>query len=281
MTTPNICNNFKYQGERGGSNESAHGLLESQVFENTCNAKTTPISSLGRYRSYSQGLDSLPQVETNMTSSENVMSCGVVVDKVLQQCTLLTYPGDPLSSPVYPIYEVPLAHSQLSCCQSKPSEKSHNAYAGRNCRPSIRPLERRSYPTNKRPTNRTQSNEREQTVDNWIESVPIYELNKQQWESHCYDSTFSSNWEEDDMEAPYNSNIYFQTTDELLYFLAKKFEAVVRKMYQMEKEPSDFNTTIESPQVATWSSAFRAKIEVGLIFPSLVIVNHCALKLRR
>lgn len=155
-----------------------------------------------------------------------------------------------MSSPVYPIYEVPLAPlAERPCPQSRVfSEKSHDAYTARNCKAPKRTAEHHTSMPHSRSANRAKSKERIQKVDNWMENVPIYELDKQRWESQCYDSNFSANWEEDDMEDS-SSKVNFQTTDELLYLLAKKFEAVVRKTYQLEKEPTDISKETGCPQL--------------------------------
>lgn len=163
-------------------------------------------------------------------------------DSVLRQYSLMTYSSGPMVSSLYPNYNVsipylPPRYSPYSMQSSvgpsagqlqAPDKKGQsNAYQGQ------------SFPSFFNP--RTASNmPHKEKVNNWIENIPVFEVENGTWKSECYESDYSMNWEESEFdEAAKGDTISFVTHDELLYLQAKKFESLVRKFYRSEHEPKD------------------------------------------
>lgn len=176
---------------------------------------------------------------TPQSSSERIKNYCQPNESMLQQYTLMTFSSGPMMSSLYPNYNVsvpylPSRYSPYflqnkvngSPVQVLPKEKNNQSttYHGQ------------SFPAFFNP--RTASNmPHKEKVNNWIENIPIFEIEGGTWESNCYDSNYSMNWEENEFDdASKMSNISFITHDELLFLQGKKFESLVRKLYKSEYE---------------------------------------------
>lgn len=176
---------------------------------------------------------------TPQSSSERMKNYCQPPDTMLQQYTLMTYSSGPMISSLYPKYNVSLPyapprcssyshHNDVNCSTAQSHMKEKNPPPGI--------YQGQTFPAFFNP--RTASNmPHKEKVNNWIENIPIYEIEGGIWESKCYDNNYSMNWEENEFDNPTKTNsISYVTHDELLYLQARKFESLVRKLYKSEDE---------------------------------------------
>lgn len=149
--------------------------------------------------------------DTPGTSTDNLVSYGFVADKVSQQCTILTYPGDPVTDPVYPNYQVTLPPS-ITPFNGMDSLRDRNI----GCNPvHLYPpgndisskgnerliLDKYQNDCDEETGGNSSSNDKcgmssDDKISKWIDSLPIFEVGDNKWKSGCYHSDFSPNWEE-------------------------------------------------------------------------------------
>ncbi|GAV54761.1 hypothetical protein ZYGR_0AS00830 [Zygosaccharomyces rouxii] len=137
------------------------------------------------------------------TSSENLISYGFVADKVLQRCKLLTYPGNPIEDPIYPNCEVTLPQSVMRLKKidaARDKSKNFRPIHSYLCKGEGLFLDDLASSSDKGSRSGGYSHN-ENVMDNndkinrWIESLPIFETNNNEWKSYCYYSDFAPNWE--------------------------------------------------------------------------------------
>ncbi|QLQ77824.1 hypothetical protein HG537_0A00710 [Torulaspora globosa] len=166
------------------------------------------------------------------SSSERMKSYCQPNDSVFRQYTLMTYSSGAMPSSLYPNYNVsvpyvPPRYSTYSM------QSSVGPSAGQD-KPSA--YQTQSFPSFFNPRTATNMPHKEK-VNNWIENIPIFEIENGVWKSDCYDTNYSINWEETEFDdAVKAETISFVTNDELLYLQAKKFDSLVRKFYGSENE---------------------------------------------
>ncbi|CCF56458.1 hypothetical protein KAFR_0B01590 [Kazachstania africana CBS 2517] len=76
-------------------------------------------------------------------------------------------------------------------------------------------------------------------VNNWIDNIPIYEIDEDIWGDDCFTVDYSVNWDEQDFDnhQKYSNNVISNiTSDEVLFMQSKKIDSLVRRMYYIEQE---------------------------------------------
>lgn len=181
---------------------------------------------------------------TAHSSSERAKNYCQHNESMPQQYTLMTYSSGPMVGSLYPNYNVsvPYLPSRYSYILQGKTNGSPGQATQPEKKPASTPYQNQSFPAFFNP--RTASNmPHKEKVNNWIENIPIFEIESGQWKSNCYDSNYSMNWEENDFDDPAKiNNISFITHDELLFLQGKKFESLVRKLYKSELESREIPT---------------------------------------
>lgn len=177
---------------------------------------------------------------TPQTSSDRMKAYIQAPDNMLQQYTLMSYSSGPLMSSLYPNYNVSmpyLPHYSGYSIHNIPKGTVQSQLKEKTTQPLYQD---QSFPSFFNP--RTASNmPHKEKVNNWIENIPVFEVENGLWETECYDTNYSIDWEEHEFDCrSFNetNKISFVTHDELLFLQAKKFETVVRKLYKLEGEPA-------------------------------------------
>ncbi|QLG72988.1 hypothetical protein HG535_0E00720 [Zygotorulaspora mrakii] len=166
-------------------------------------------------------------------------------DSAVQQYTLMTYSSGQMVNSLYPNYNVSVpffSHYSNYSIHNLPGING-NALNFNKLDNSNHVLEGQSFPTFFNPRTATNMPHKEK-VNSWIENIPVYEIEEGLWESECYDMEYSLNWEEDEFENPEfyrTSTISYAMNDEVLFLQAKKFETLVRKLYESEREARQFD----------------------------------------
>ncbi|QLL30257.1 hypothetical protein HG536_0A00740 [Torulaspora globosa] len=174
------------------------------------------------------------------SSSERMKSYCQPNDSVFRQYTLMTYSSGAMASSLYPNYNVSVPYVQprysTYSLQSSVGPSAGQLQA-QDKKAHSTAYQAQSFPSFFNP--RTASNmPHKEKVNNWIENIPIFEVENGIWRSDCYDTNYSVNWEESEFDdAAKADTISFVTHDELLYLQAKKFDSLVRKSYGSESEP--------------------------------------------
>lgn len=131
--------------------------------------------------------------EVPRTSPDSLMTYGFVADKVLEKWAVLTYLGDPVVEPIYPDCEVILPHSAM-CLKTDGVTDKHE---------SLRPVQPSSYSEEdlfynyqgEGNGNTEDIGDEYDEINRWIESLPIFEANDNEWKSYCYYTDYSQDWE--------------------------------------------------------------------------------------
>ncbi|AQZ12222.1 PFS1 (YHR185C) [Zygosaccharomyces parabailii] len=218
----------------------------NQTFESSpiIHEDTLPLTSavnLSRVHGKPQISDPyLPVKCSSKTTSGKTKSYRQLADSMLQQYTLMTYSSGPLLNSTYQNYSVTMPYQMHY--SSYPLNASHgtnsNAHQDRNSQSAY--CQGQSFPSFFNPRT-AQNMPHGEKVNNWIESIPVFEVDEESWKSECYDSNFPLDWEEEEFDAPLlaeSNRISFATHDELLFLQAKKFETAIRRLYRLEKEPN-------------------------------------------
>lgn len=210
--------------------EKSTSIPTLNVSKNYANLKGSeyhiPVKSAPpkKINSHCQGRDSMLQQYTFMT-----YSCGPIFNSLYQNYNLTTTMPYPMQYSSYPI--------NMPSSNSAHPNISVNLNTNKN-----QPLQ--TFPSFFNP--RTAHNmPHMEKVNNWIENIPVFQIDEQNWKSECYDSSFPIDWEEEEFEDPLlaeNNKISFATHDELLFLQAKKLETAIRKLYRLENEPSPTKT---------------------------------------
>lgn len=179
---------------------------------------------------------------TPQSSSERMKSYCQPSDSLLRQYTLMSYSSGPMVNSLYPNYNVsvpflPPRYSAYSMQNNGGGQPGHIQVQDNKSQSSN--YHGHSFPPFFNP--RTASNmPHKEKVNNWIENIPVFEVESGVWTSNCYDSNYSINWEEIEFDNPPKDNsLSFVTHDELLYLQAKKFESLVRRFYRSDQELAD------------------------------------------
>lgn len=182
---------------------------------------------------------------TPQSSSERIKNYCQANESVLQQYTLMTYSSGPMMNSLYPSYNVSVPYVPSRYSPYFLQNKNNASPAPAPCKEKkAQTSSYQSFPAFFNP--RTASNmPHKEKVNNWIENIPVFEIESGLWESNCYDSNYSLNWEENEFDEPVRiNNISFITQDELLFLQGKKFETLVRKMYKAECEPKESKSSL-------------------------------------
>lgn len=197
---------------------------------------------------------------TSNISSNNFKMYTQLTDNILPQYTLMNYSNGPILSPVYPnnfvAYHPSYSGYSLQEYSYKNNLTVNNSVANNN---NLKDKSLNHYPSTGQcfPSffnPRTASNmPHKEKVNNWIENIPIFEVEEGMWESECYNTEYNLNWEEEEFDCQAldfekrrfqnqttktNKNPYANATnDELLQLQAKKLDTLVRKLYLLEKDP--------------------------------------------
>lgn len=161
-------------------------------------------------------------------------------DSLLPQYTLMNYTTGPLFTSMYQNYTYHPSYSGYSYLEYTYNDNGNNnpTTQSKTCFPSyFNP--------------RTASNmPHKEKVNNWIENIPIFELEDGIFETDCYNIDYSMDWEEQEFESSlhnYNNNhnkSSFATLDDILQLQSKKLDTLVRKMYTLESEPPNLDNDI-------------------------------------
>lgn len=198
-------------------------------------------ANLSRAQSNSQGPEYyVPVKETSKTPSGKMKSYRQLADGMLQQYTLMSYSSGPIISSMYQNYNLTMPYQMHY--SSYPLNVSQGASTNACKEGSSQPTQcqGQSFPSFFNPRT-AQNMPHSEKVNNWIESIPIFEIDGERWKSDCYDCNFPLNWEEEEFDDPFlaeNNKISFASHDELLFLQAKKFETAIRKLYRLEEEPN-------------------------------------------
>lgn len=239
-------NSFVFNSEQKDKRKRAQKYENSPIPQVVYDEKSTsiPMLNISRAHTNSQGPDyHLPLKSTPKTSSDKIKPYSQARDTMLQQYTLMTYSSGPMLGSMYQNYNLtatmpyPIHYSSYPI--NMPTSHGANLNINMNKEQSTQ-----TFPSFFNP--RTAHNmPHMEKVNNWIESIPIFEIDNENWKSECYDSNFPIDWEEEEFEDPLlaeNNKISFATHDELLFLQAKKFETAIRKLYKLENETSRTKT---------------------------------------
>lgn len=141
--------------------------------------------------------------EVPKASSEDTVTYSFIVDKVRQRCKLLTYLGDPVADLIYPDCEVTLPQSVMRLKELDATGDKTKSF--RPVNPYEHETEGLLFDDRGRTIDKggkvSSSGNNENVMDNdekisqWIESLPIFETDDNEWKSYCYYSDFAPNWE--------------------------------------------------------------------------------------
>lgn len=190
------------------------------------------------------------------SSSERMKSYCQPNDSIFRQYTLMSYSSGAMASSLYPNYNVsvPYVPPRYSTYSMQSSVGPSGQLQAQDKKGQPTAYQPQSFPSFFNP--RTASNmPHKEKVNNWIENIPIFELENGIWKSECYDSNYSINWEETEFDDAVKADtISFVTHDELLYLQAKKFDSLVRKSYGLESEPrsSQRDILLDSPALTDY-----------------------------
>ncbi|CAR27840.1 ZYRO0D07810p [Zygosaccharomyces rouxii] len=238
-------NSFVFGSEPRDKRKRTQKYESSPIPQVSYDEKSTsiPILNVSRNHTNSQGPEY--HIPVKSTPSGKVKSYCQGRDSMLQQYTFMTYSSGPMLNSMYQNYNLTTTMPYPMHYSSYPinMQPSHSANPNINLNMS-KDQSSQTFPSFFNP--RTAHNmPHMEKVNSWIENIPVFQIDEQNWKSECYDSSFAIDWEEEEFEDPLlaeSNKISFATHDELLFLQAKKFETAIRKLYRLENEPSPTKT---------------------------------------
>lgn len=82
-------------------------------------------------------------------------------------------------------------------------------------------------------------------VNNWLENIPVITTSEGQILVDCFACDFSLNWEEEEFDDPLlfqDHDLSMAHQDDILYLNTRKFDALVRSHYELQKEVLNTNS---------------------------------------